>query len=1220
MKLPAVIALLAFAFPVFAEGQVVPRGPGGAAIADGIFAAGTTALDPQGKPLGYVFISAPDMDSLAGKHFAVHLKPAGLDAAGAFTLQGVAAAQHETAVVSGLIERAIRLGENREDLEHKLRALYRQTKFPNYLSRIHVPRQAGDPPHPEDPPQPGEPGAAEQLASVVRRAATDAATAATLRQLATGSPAVALAAGLAWAGPLNVPVGHPVTLEIRLFDPITCTDIGVVGRVSFQAGQPQPLPAPGKPIEVPNLTPTGHLNIKLRWAQTEDLRRQSLLSLGFNLYRMPKAFAISQGYDATSPATATLLQLAATQPQNVRRLNEGALFASGNFTEANIADFAADPTTYFVIDDNDRSRKDAAGQPLGVPFMDGEAFRYFVTARDLLGRDGEVSQSGAAIACHRLPPPTPTGLVAKCEHVFDPATQLASDPFLLSWKANAPSDPALATSRYEIIRGLSSGDPLIGGNVNDGENLERYDPTLLIPYASVPHGPSPVFTDLLPCVSAAGNTCWYAVRAVFDGACGPIYSDPSPPVFACIPHSGAPLPPMPCSNDNNVPLAAVALESTASEAAPAETGSLDYRLRVTCRRVDAGVTWAQFRLQRGGTDLAEPVRVYFPAEFDPADARVETEFIIRASFPPTNATLECRIGTAAGVESALAPAAFSFLPGPSRRVLNFFGCACSMADLPASGALRSKLLNSTPLATTPVGANANGYLVFNVAGADETPVVLQRFSGGLWRDSGSAFIAHGQVAIPAGANESFRALRILAAIPAASRCSHQRLRNDGGLAPVPLRVCLTPETNEYRVYRRIDDGPLTLVAQGDGPYAKAEVKEIGFEDNTLPISSGRAVYFAQMIDRDGNASPLAQISHCVNLIATPPAPILQEPKPLLEGGVAKVALGWFCPPVGVERFIVHIEPQETGAPAPIASGLTPAHLVGFTIVHQVFDQDLALRLGLIARTRYLTGRVGSPVFQPGPDFSLSVQIQRNVRYKIWVKTVATTGGESAPSKSFDFTWRTPPPVPVPGVEQKVPWPARALVKATEYHPLVKAESLSDIIYPFAGAESYPVGVRIGSFPNQGRDGLLPPVNPSDPLILFISSVAPSVDPNTYLYPASRPPVKTPLPAVLYRRQVPNVSFPVVSGDVIQVSPLVKAIAWEHRISNGDELGLIRDPFIGFRFRNIPNGPADALDIFLLDTQPVVVSASYHYYLVRFHDNGEVESVIDAGEVYINPGA
>ncbi|HOB32322.1 MAG TPA: hypothetical protein PKH32_05535, partial [Verrucomicrobiota bacterium] len=41
---------------------------------------------------------------------------------------------------------------------------------------------------------------------------------------------------------------------------------------------------------------------------------------------------------------------------------------------------------------------------------------------------------------------------------------------------------------------------------------------------------------------------------------------------------------------------------------------------------------------------------------------------------------------------------------------------------------------------------------------------------------------------------------------------------DGATAPLRVRFRLQPRTREYRVYRRVDNGPLTLVAQGPATY------------------------------------------------------------------------------------------------------------------------------------------------------------------------------------------------------------------------------------------------------------------------------------------------------------------------------------------------------------------------------------------------------------------
>src|SRR5690606_13055226 len=65
------------------------------------------------------------------------------------------------------------------------------------------------------------------------------------------------------------------------------------------------------------------------------------------------------------------------------------------------------------------------------------------------------------------------------------------------------------------------------------------------------------------------------------------------------------------------------------------------------------------------------------------------------------------------------------------------------------------------------------------------------------------------------------------------------------------------------------------------------------------------------------------------------------------------------------------------------------------------------------------------------------------------------------------------------------------------------------------------------------------------------------DPNLHL--AQRNGVSI-LPAALYRRQLPNSDFPDVTGDVIQVSPVLERIAI-HRVSALGDIHL-KDPFVG----------------------------------------------------------
>ena len=167
---------------------------------------------------------------------------------------------------------------------------------------------------------------------------------------------MSFALGVAHAEP--IPPGTN-TFELRLWNPALNQDTAVIGRVSVVAGTPTMLPAPGQPVEVREtnqMSAKGDLNIKLRWATPDPLRRITLLQYGFNVYRMTKAFAElpANNFHLSPPATATLLALATNGSPAVKRVNNLPVLADKDFTAAAVANFALDPATFFTADDNQR--------------------------------------------------------------------------------------------------------------------------------------------------------------------------------------------------------------------------------------------------------------------------------------------------------------------------------------------------------------------------------------------------------------------------------------------------------------------------------------------------------------------------------------------------------------------------------------------------------------------------------------------------------------------------------------------------------------------------------------------------------------------------------------------------------------------------------------------------------------------------------------------------
>src|SRR6185312_411796 len=64
--------------------------------------------------------------------------------------------------------------------------------------------------------------------------------------------------------------------------------------------------------------------------------------------------------------------------------------------------------------------------------------------------------------------------------------------------------------------------------------------------------------------------------------------------------------------------------------------------------------------------------------------------------------------------------------------------------------------------------------------------------------------------------------------------------NGGPTSPIHIRFKLTPRTREYRIYRSIDDGPLSLIAQGPAVFDPANPnKQVVRTDDGMPPSAAQ---------------------------------------------------------------------------------------------------------------------------------------------------------------------------------------------------------------------------------------------------------------------------------------------------------------------------------------------------------------------------------------------
>jgi len=397
------------------------------------------------------------------------------------------------------------------------------------------------------------------------------------------------------------------------------------------------------------------------------------------------------------------------------------------------------------------------------------------------------------------------------------------------------------------------------------------------------------------------------------------------------------------------------------------------------------------------------------------------------------------------------------------------------------------------------------------------------------------------------------------------------------------------DSYEWRVYRRVDNGPLTLISQGTNQPSS----EICTIDDVMPINSGTLCYFVQLLDDNGNASPMQRLG-CTEFSGVLPTPVLSPVEPGGTETNAQMCLSWFCPTFGVERFEVWIA-------GPVASNAS-VNLVNTNTMPTEFP--LLVDGTTVSNWNVFRTMRAGPGFGNGSLFTVKVNVELASIYTVFIKSVGKDDSVSTNLSNVEqFSW-----YPTNAPTQQVPWPARALP------PLTNGISSSLRAVRVTNTFFNGLGVRIGAVtntgPTQGGGAIRPYATPgtNDPMTrLFRNGSSQSV-----------------FPVCMYRYQSPNAMWPTVSGDVIQVSPLMERIAYgtagfSEFLGSGPAANIY-DPFIVV-LRESPPGPPGmpiVYGIYLADTQPVILGARYRYLLVRFKDNHEIDQVIPTNEVEVTP--
>jgi hypothetical protein len=1147
-------------------------------IGDSLYTVGTTAVDAQGRTWAYVLWQASSDGLVIGKKFSVNSKPGLPSDALDYERQGIAVVQTDPQSIGILLQRGEWLGDDLAQLSDRIDQLFVGL----------VPA--------------GDVSLEEKLSIVIRGSLGSLDRFSNLVMLGRLHPSVNLCIGYAFA--VRIPGVGPTTFEIRDYDLTANHDIGVVGRVTLDPAAPVILPPPGAPVQVPEFpagSAKGDLNVKLRWSTSAPLRRVSLLNYGFDVYRMTKIYAENAGYHLNPPSANVMSQLVLAE-EDVKQVNHLPVLKMKDFNALDVSDFVADPTTVFVADDNGRYKEG------GVAFQNGAQYYYFAAARDVLGRNGDVSKGSLVTVCDRLPPDAPRRLKVANDYTYDGVNQ--KQVLKISWEQHDDIEQDTVVSYY-VYRWSSPTEVQVNG-ANPLVNQ------IAGPIAPIP-GERNFYVDdgagSPQSPADYGKTYWYTVRAVDDGACdGGNYSAHSAPSFGVLRDRAGPAGPaggvwVICCEPF-----VKGLDSTDEKDPRGEQkrDDLAYYL-LTCERQDERIQWADFFVF-----APTPDNYLGRVPFLPGEKVARLPWVTSREKLVGEVPFYSRVGSKDGKISSLA--SVSTLRSPQ------FG---NVRVVPFEAFTECRRV---PFIRVSQDDNTNTDIPGTTTGTDLT-------GGVLVTDRKDPCRGHypnppGGVGLP----------------------------NDNGIEIV---VQLTPGTKEFKLYRRVDFGPLTLIGQGEADYD--DVMQITYEDTNMPANSGVVCYYGQLFDEHGNASPLTLLSDCVPVIQPTAIPMLLPLESVGTEADPQMRIRWFCPPYGIERFEVSVGNDLGVVANEISDQLssqiaTSPQVKTYTINGASLENSFAL---------FHTPLVG-PGFGNGAIFEVIVNVALGQEYTVMVAAVDKAGEVNPDSNTEIFIWHEE----APGVGPDVPWPARPLPSLNLFHPRVTALQLPDSIYPG-------VGISIGEFtgrdwvqrfddiatidPNrdsqetdqQGQsDNLVVSINHTSDLFSRVPNLSiinadgqpaldvglvdsvydiirdlvvpplpkefpssftlrPHIDPNTLLYTNKVGEIL--FPVVVYRTQVPNELYPEVSGDIIQVTPLMEEIAYDWTVDPKEgDVTEIRDPFltatppVNFGNQAVPGF------IFLKDTQPVVEGASYIYLLTRFEENGEIKEIVPTNVVIITP--
>lgn len=1177
--------------------------------------AGTTATDGGGQTWAYLLWQATEPALLADSRFAIYAKSGAASSASPYIKLGETALEATPATLQVKLDRAVHLGQDLTLLDDNLGALFEDL----------VANQASL-------------SLADKLSIVLMGAQADSAFMDQLLFMGRVHVGVNLALGLGWAEPIT----GLTTYEIRELDPLTRRDGRVLGRVTLDpALGPVVLPAPGNLYQVHEPSGKGHLNVRLRWATPDPLQRLDPLRHGFDVYRMDAAFASANGYDVAPPSPATMAALLLGSPTQVARVNQAPALSSADYSNATVANSSDDTT--FIVDDNQLFFG-------GQPFVPCSEYVYFCAARDLLGRAGLVSQGLAVTVCDRIPPGQPSGVTVVNDYQYDPVSHTGDQRLEVVWTQNDESLDDRRAAAYYVYRWSSPTEYF-------SHEHDPADHLIAGPITHIPGAAENRYRDDGPGAPAmpadANTTYWYTVRAVDDSDCGSClanFSGNSAPAFGVLRDREGPAGPggridIACASSEVVYSGAKAMpyrefglpeanlkwgqipdlrglveaEDDCRERSVAITQSPEPFTQVspgvytiTLTATDSSGNSAQCTTQVTVAPAGDQERVYVLRATREGDAFAWAEFYLDDPNDPDQ--LLARVHFAAGAGTA------EFLYRLPADVVPDFRIYCRMgASVGASSAFAEVHVTTAPGANQVLVLTFDGHLLYQQVGAE---------------DCGGPHVALNPV--------------------------------DHSINPIRGIINTTPTTRQWKLYRRIDEGELTLVSVGEANHPAT----VAWVDDTMPINATRICYFAQLFDEHGNASPMVRLG-CTRTTGSGglPTPMLTELVAVGDEAQPQMKIRWFAEASSVERFQVWIasatgalvEPfsERLSADTAPTPNLAVAQLPGG-------DELMDFRV-------FNSSRVGGPDFSATPIYEVTVPVLLGDTYTVMIRAMDATNGVGPVSNARRFNW-SPTAVAAAPLGPEVPWPARAEPPVTKSgFPRVIARQLL-LASGFNG-----VGVRVGELEIRGRHCL--GGNREQPFF-----TPGRLEPADHLYTSTYDQSSI-MSFALYRRQVPNANFPTVGDDIVQVSPLLEQIAFRWGVSPqfGAYGALVEDPFFaitpavdpfqsGSCFQALPDlrgrfsysdcsgavsvtqipapgthlwigthtvtiiatdplgnttttqtqftvSPPDEpgpvpYEVYALDTQGVVAGARYRYLLVRFGQNHEPLQVIPVDEIEV----